>query len=136
VTLDLSAIPALRELGAGQLTRLCEFAQERTLEDGEPLFRAEDESQELYWLLEGRLALSRDGEEQGLLGQGAMLGACSLAAVGRRACDARASGGTARLLCLDREAYLRLRSDEPTLALQLQEAIVCALARDVRALLL
>jgi CRP-like cAMP-binding protein len=52
-----------------------------------------------------------------------VLGGLCLVSVGLRECDAVAAE-TSQLLCLSRESYLRLRSDQPALALQLEEAIL------------
>jgi len=134
VTHDLEAIAALDELGQTQLERLEAFIEERHCEDGAALFHANDESTELLWLVEGRIRLLCDGRDQGVLERGAMVGSLSLTAVGSRACDARVEGA-ARLYALDRESYLRMRSDDPELALLLQEAIVRSLAGDLRGLL-
>jgi CRP-like cAMP-binding protein len=128
---ELSALDALAELSPSHLERLRGFLEERAIEADVALFCADEDSQELYWVIEGRVRLVREGREQGVLEAGSMLGALSLSVVGPRLCEARTQG-PARVYALRREAYLRMRSDDPEVALVLQEAILRALAQDLR----
>jgi CRP-like cAMP-binding protein len=124
---------ALAELTSGQIERLRPFLDERVFPDGTLLFRAEEESRELFWISEGTVLLSRSGKPEGAMAAGALLGALSLSIIGARQIDAR-TVGTTRVFVLDREAYLRMRMDDPELAMLVQEAIVRGLAHDLRSL--
>ena len=130
----LEALGALAELSGSHLERLSGFVEERSLADGAALFFSDEESRELFWIAEGSVRLARGGRDEGVLEAGALLGALSLSVVGTRACEARAQG-PARVYALGRESYLRMRSDDPELALVLQEAILRALAQDLRAVI-
>jgi CRP-like cAMP-binding protein len=130
----LASVGALAELSGAQLERLRAFLEERSLADGAPVFLSDEESRELIWIAEGSVRLARGGRDEGVVEAGSLLGALSLSVVGTRACEARAQG-PARVYALGRESYLRMRSDDPELALLLQEAILRELAQDLRAVL-
>jgi len=119
----LGRIPLLTELIDSDRRTLAEFLTERELDAGSTLFRASEEAEELYLVARGSLAIRTDGQTIAELGAGEVLGALCLVSVGLRECDAVAVEPS-KLLCLSRESYLRLRSDQPSLALQLEEAIL------------
>jgi CRP-like cAMP-binding protein len=131
---DLDRCPLLSELVADDRRALAGFLEPRELDPGSTLFRAHDEAEELYFVLDGALHVRAGGELVGELGPGEVLGALCLVSVGRRECDAVAAVAT-RLLCLSREGYLRLRGDAPALALQLQEAVLRSFSLLVRSAL-
>lgn len=130
----LDKIPLLAELIADDRRALIEFLSERELDAGNTLFRTNEEAEELYFVLEGSLAIRAEGQTLAELGPGEVLGALCLFSVGRRECDAVAVE-TTQLLILTRESYLRLRADLPVLALQLEEAIVRTFSSLVRSVL-
>jgi CRP-like cAMP-binding protein len=105
--------------------------EERTLQSGDDVFRAGDEAEELLLLVDGHVRLEIKGVSMGRTGPGDVLGGASLVSIGNRECDAIAETPLA-LLVLSRESYLRLRSDAPQLALDLQEAILREFAGVVR----
>ncbi len=131
---QLGRFPLLTEFLDDDRHTLAEFLTERDLDAGTTLFRASEEAEELYFITRGSLAIRTDGQTVGELGGGEVLGALCLVSVGLRECDAVASE-TTHLLCLSRESYLRLRSDQPALALQLEEAILRSFSSLVRNLL-
>jgi CRP-like cAMP-binding protein len=130
----LESFGLLRDLGAVERIALGKFLEERHLEQGEVLFRAGQEAAEMLLIAEGSIKLEDRGAGLGLAAAGDMLGGASLTCIGRRQCDAIAAEPT-RVLALEREGYLRLRADFPTIALALQEALLRELAVCVRAAL-
>ena len=132
---QLGRFPLLAELIDSDRRTLAEFLTARELDAGTTLFRASEEAEELYFVTGGSLAIRSEGQTIGELGAGEVLGALCLFAVGLRECDAVAAE-TSQLLCLSRESYLRLRSDQPALALQLEEAILRSFSSHVRNMLI
>ena len=130
----LGRFPLLGELIDSERSVLAEFLTERELDAGSTLFRTNEEAEELYFVTRGSLAIKTDGQTVGELGAGEVLGALCLVSVGLRECDAVAIE-TSQLLCLSRESYLRLRSDQPALALKLEEGIVRSFSSLVRNIL-
>lgn len=127
----LDDCPLLSEFIAEDRRALTELLSPRELDAGAALFRVSDEAEELFFVESGSLSIRTDGQPIADLGAGEVLGGLSLVTVGRRECDAVAVEPT-RLLALSREAYLRLRTDRPALALQLQEAVLRSFAALVR----
>ena len=130
----LGRFPLLGELIDSERGVLAEFLTERELDAGSTLFRVNEEAEELYFVTRGSLAIKADGQTVGELGAGEVLGALCLVSVGLRECDAVAIESS-QLLCLSRESYLRLRSDQPALALKLEEGIVRSFSSLVRNIL-
>ena len=91
-------------------------------------------AEELFFVAEGSLSIRSDGQTVADLGAGEVLGALCLVSIGLHECDAVAVQPT-RVLCLSRESYLRLRSDQPALALQLAEAVLRNFSSVVRNIL-
>lgn len=131
MTDSLDHFPLLSELVANDRRALGEFLEARELDAGSTLFRAQDEAEELYFVVDGGVSVRAGGETLSELGAGEVLGALCLVAVGRRECDVVAATAT-KLLCLSREGYLRMRADAPALALQLQEAVLRTFSSLVR----
>lgn len=127
----LDAIEIVQHWAESDRATLLEFLEARSVEEGRALFRAGEESSELYFLIEGALRLEVAQRETGALGAGEVLGSMSLVGMGDHVCAALATRPS-RVLVLSRESYLRLRSDHPAIALQLQEAIVARIATDLR----
>ncbi len=120
------------ELTDAEREGLMDLLEERRLNADRPLFRAEDEAEELYLLAEGQLRLSVGGTDLAVLGVGSLLGGASLLAIGERECTATAvTAGT--VLVLTRASYLRLRADLPRVALALQESLLREIAGPLRA---
>jgi CRP-like cAMP-binding protein len=134
MTETLDQIPLLAELISDDRRALSEFLTSRELDAGSTLFRASEEAEELYFVVEGSLAIRSEGQTIAELGPGEVLGALSLVSVGRRECEAVAVEPT-RLWSLSRESFLRLRGDLPGVALQLEEAILRTFSSLVRNIL-
>lgn len=131
MNVDLAKFDLLEELGHEQRELLAELLYQRSLEEGDFVFRCGDEAGELYLIYRGGVRLEINGRQLGALHAGETLGAVGLAVVGSRQCDAVALEST-ELLALDREGYLRLRADAPAVALALQEGILRAFAGFLR----
>jgi CRP-like cAMP-binding protein len=131
---QLDRFPLLGELIADDRQALAEFLTAREIDAGSTLFRASEEAEELFFVTQGSLAIRSEGQTIADLGAGEVLGALCLVSVGLRACDAVATE-PAHVLILSRESYLRLRTDQPALALQLGEAVLRSFASLVRNLL-
>lgn len=128
----LAKVELLKDLGGDAREQLAEHFEERRLDQGRALFRMHDEAEELYLVAEGQLRLELSGEPVGTLGPGDVVGAASLVVIGRRECSAIAQTPV-RVFTLTRESYLRLRLEQPQVALVLQEGILRELAHVVRA---
>ena len=131
---QLDRFSILGELVADDRRELAEFLTTRELDAGSSLFRATEEAEELFFVAEGSLSIRSDGQTVADLGAGEVLGALCLVSIGLHECDAVAAQPT-RVLCLSRENYLRLRSDQPALALQLAEAVLRNFSAVVRNIL-
>ena len=127
----LDGVDLVHEWTQADRATLLEFLEPRELDEGRALFRAGEESADLYFLVDGALRLEVAQREMGALGAGEVLGSMSLVGMGDHVCAALATKPS-RVLVLSRESYLRLRSDYPAIALQLQEAIVARIATDLR----
>jgi CRP-like cAMP-binding protein len=130
----LEKFALLSELLPDDRKGLADFLEPRELDPGSTLFRAGEEAEELYFLVDGALSVRSAGDLVGELGAGEVLGALCLVSVGRRECDAVAATASS-LLCLSREGYLRMRGDAPNLALKLQEAVLRTFSSLVRSTL-
>ena len=134
MTDPLEKCAMLSELLPDDRKALVDFLEPRELDPGSTLFRTSEEAEELYFVVDGALHVRASGENVGELGTGEVIGALCLVSVGRRECDVVAATA-ARLLCLSREGYLRMRGDAPALALQLQEAVLRSFSSLVRSAL-
>jgi CRP-like cAMP-binding protein len=127
----LDGFPLLSEMTAEERTALEACLEPRELDAGSVLFHGSEETDALYFVVEGAIAIRNEGQNVAELGAGEVLGALSLVCVGRRECEA-AGATPAKLLSLTREGYVRLREDLPALALRLQEAILRSFSMLVR----
>jgi CRP-like cAMP-binding protein len=132
--LKLDAFPLLEDLGSSERDQLSEYLEARGLRAGQALFRTGEEGGELFLVARGRVRVESGGRSLGALGNGDVLGALSLVAIGTRQCDAIAEDD-ALLLALSREAYLRMRLEVPGIALAIQESILRRFTGAVRAVL-
>jgi CRP-like cAMP-binding protein len=127
----LREFPLLEDITENDRRALGEYAREHRFDQGQEVFREGREADALLFVIEGRVRLERKGEEIGFIDSGDVLGALSLFTIGTRKCDAVAEEPT-RVLSLSRENYLRMRADDPAIALGLQEGILRSLAGAVR----
>ncbi|HKC49905.1 MAG TPA: cyclic nucleotide-binding domain-containing protein [Myxococcota bacterium] len=131
MTSVLDGFPLLSDMTSEERSALEACLEARELDMGSVLFRSGEETDALYFVVDGAISIRADGQNVSELGAGEVLGALSLVCVGRRECDA--SGATpVKLLSLTRESYVRLREDLPALTLRLQEAILRSFSMLVR----
>jgi CRP/FNR family cyclic AMP-dependent transcriptional regulator len=105
----------------------------RTYADGEAVCRQGDQGEAMYVVQEGRVQVFReeDGSETlvGQLGPGDIVGEMAVFDGQLRSATVRAAG-TARVLTLDKRAFLRQVHDDPTLAWRVLERM----SRTIRSL--
>jgi CRP-like cAMP-binding protein len=131
---ELDKFTALGELLPEERETLLEYLEREEFSAGRELFRQSDESDALLLLLEGRVRLTRGGLLHGVVGGGDALGGLGLVLIGRRQLEAHAESKVSAL-ALTRAGYLRLRFDEPAIALKLLEGILVGFGGAVRSLL-
>ncbi len=131
MSVDLGKFELLQELSEAQHGALADQLEEFQFAAGDFVFCCGEEAAELFLIADGSIRLEIKRRELGVLRAGESIGAVSLAVVGNRQCDAVALESTS-LLALSREGYLRLRADEPTVALALQEGILRSFAGFLR----
>ncbi len=129
----LTRCAVLQDLGSNDRKLLRGYMEERSVEAGSALFYAGEEASDLLIVAEGCVRVETHGQG-GVLGPGEVLGGLSLVAIGTRACTAKAEDAV-RVLALSREAYLRLRTEAPMVALVVQESILRSFAGSVRGVL-
>jgi CRP-like cAMP-binding protein len=130
----LASFPLFAHLTRSDRKTLLDYLEERSYEDDSRVFGDGEEASEMLLVAEGEVRIETGGEVRGRLGKGEAIGGLSLVAIGRRACAAR-SAGPLRVFALSREAYMRLRTDAPPLALALQESIIRRFAGALRSAL-
>ena len=130
----LTRCAVLQDLGSNDRKLLRDYMEERSVEAGSALFYAGEEASDLLIVAEGCVRVETDGQARGVVGPGEVLGGLSLVAIGTRACTAKAEDAV-RVLALSREAYLRLRTEAPMIALVVQESILRSFAGSVRGVL-
>ena len=129
---DLKPFGLLQDLCDEEAELLAEELETRELGPGRALFEQGAEGDGLFLVLEGRLTLAcRELGELGAVGPGAVLGALSLVAPGRREVSAVAAE-PCRVAWLEHGAFRRLMDDAPRLACRILEALLCETAGQLR----
>jgi CRP-like cAMP-binding protein len=112
------------------LAKIAAVAKERALATGEALFEQRSTPKAIYFVLDGEIRATRDGEEAWLATRGETTGA--LPVLDRKPAPVSATAlGAARVLLVDGEVFNDLMLDNPALPL----GIVRYLAGEVRRLL-
>jgi CRP-like cAMP-binding protein len=112
------------------LAKIAAVAKERALATGEALFEQETPPEAIYFVLEGEIRATRDGEEAWVAQRGEAIGA--LPVLDRKPTPVSAAAvGAAQVLFVDDEVFNDLMLDNPALPL----GIVRYLAGEVRRLL-
>lgn len=112
------------------LAKIAAVAKERALAAGETLFEQETPPEAIYFVLEGKIRATRDGEEAWVARRGEAIG--PLPVLDRKPTPVSAAAvGAARVLFVDDEVFNDLMLDNPALPL----GIVRYLAGEVRRLL-
>jgi hypothetical protein len=106
-------IPLFRPFSNKELAAVGRLAKERTIAAGQELCRQGEEGNELFIVVEGEAAVSRDGREIAALGPGTYVG--ELALLTDRPRNATVTATTAMvLLVLDRRAFRQLVDSTPS----------------------
>lgn len=134
MTPGLDGFPLLSELSADDRAALEVCLEARELDAGSTLYRAGEEAEALYFVVEGAVAVKDNGQVLCELTAGEVLGGLSIVSIGKRECEVVGAVPT-QLRSLTREGYQRLREDTPALALRLQEAILRSFSALVRGVL-
>ena len=130
----LRKIPLFRELPQQALESIARLARERVYEPQAVVVQQDEPSDGIYLINAGRLAVSvatGDGRVTtiGQMGPGEIIGEISLLDGGPRSATVVAISES-RLVAIDREAFLMLVRNQPSISL----ALVSVLARRLRAL--
>ena len=118
----LSGAGPLGGLPREALQLLAFSGQKRQLRAGEALFSAGDGADGAFFVLEGEIALRRDGAER-LVGPGVLIGKSALLVETVRPADATAASDVL-LLSIPRETFRRVLSEFPDSAVKIQRAAV------------
>jgi len=120
--LRLRAVPLFERLAPEDLERIAEVATERWFEPDEALVREGDLGDELFVIVEGRVAVSRlepDGSQRLLrtYGAGDHIGELAVLRERPRVATVVADGGSVRTLVLDGEALTAILRERPDAAM-------------------
>lgn len=123
----LRAVPLFAGFGSEELRLLAFSAEEKTLKDGEALFRAGDRADGGYVVASGRVDLTEERDSLGprvvaALGPGSLIGEMALIVETQRPTGAVANQGT-RVMLIRRAAFKRVLSEYPDIARRLHGVI-------------
>jgi len=116
----LAAVQPLAALPREALQLLAFSCGKRKLSAGERLFSARDPAEGGFFVLEGELVMTAQGEER-RIGVGALIGESALLVETIRAADAVAAGDS-QLLVIPRETFRRVLSEFPEGAVKIHRA--------------
>jgi CRP-like cAMP-binding protein len=133
--LRLQDIRLLRDLPTDALAQLASLAEERRLDEGEPLWQPGSHADDLYFLLEGVVViLDHKGAPEIAVTPGSDLGAGSLLSAGTPRSTAATVLRPALLLRVKREDFLEVLSEHPEATRALLDSLGSRLAGDTRRL--
>jgi len=120
---ELKHFACFADLSDEEREVFAEVVEEVAIEAGEEIFREGEEADGLVLILRGRLRLERRTGGCGAVGRGAILGALSLVAPGKREVTAVAETPS-QVLWMSRSAYHRLAEDAPRAACRFLEHVL------------
>jgi CRP-like cAMP-binding protein len=120
--LNLKKLPALASLPPQDLATMAEHARERVVGRGSLLLREGQPLGAMYFVMEGRLRLSRKGRELGTLGPGAAIGLVGLLARDQAGFGAVAEADTI-VLEIEADAAMDLLEDHFSMLRQVMREI-------------
>ncbi len=127
--LRLQDIPLLRGLPTDALAQLAALAEEHRLDEGDALWRAGEDADELYFVLEGIVVIQdRRGTPEVAVTPGNDLGAGSLLAAGAPRATGAAALRPALLLKVKCEDFLEILAENPEATRALLESLGTRLA--------
>lgn len=124
----LEGVEFFSECDVDDLVALASMARERTVADGEAVFREGEPGDSLFVIVEGLVQVERGGVRVFDFATKEAFGEASLLDGSPRAVTAIARGGELKLLQLDRQDFLDLIAERP----ELLQAFFAALARHLR----
>ncbi len=126
----LQNVDAFDAIPTEQLSYLAAIAEEVSFSPGEDIYKAEEPSDALYVVLDGKVRLHRDGEEITVAGSSEPFGTWALFDDTPRVATATAVEET-RTLCVHRDDFLDLLSDH----VRITEGVLKNLVARLRGLL-
>jgi uridine kinase len=117
----------LAHLGVQELGVLLDSLDQIALPDATVIFREGDESDDMYFVLDGAARAHRGPVDLARLSQGDHFGELAILGVRRRAMTVETVGAV-RLARISRSRFLSLSANHPRVALQLVEAIATSLS--------
>ncbi len=124
----LKQVPLFAHLGRRETERLSMLADELEVPDGQVLTRQGASGGEFFIVLDGQVAIEKDGRRIATMNAGDFLGEIALIDGKPRTATARAEG-TARLMVIGRAPFHELMDEFP----QVRVSVLEALAERVRA---
>lgn len=119
----LQNVDLLSAARTDDLAVLASIAEEIRYREGEIVFEEGQPADALYVVIQGELALTRDGEEVDRVGENSALGAWDLIESAPRVFSSRAAAETL-LLRVDRQDFYDLLLDYPELSQSMLKAMV------------
>lgn len=125
----VGATPVFSALPDELLTPILEAGSERSFKDNEPVVRTGETGGELFVVLEGEVAVLRDGREVARMGAGRFFGEISVLDGGPRTADVVAAGPV-RCLAIPREVIRDALAAQPGASWAMLEILANRLRRD------
>lgn len=126
--LALRSAPLFAELSADSLVPVAVLCREVDLRPGQVLFRAGSPGDSLYVVVDGSVAIERNGEHIARLGEGECVGEMAALDWEPRSATVRASEPT-RLIRLERNDLMDLLADYPELVRNLAMVLVARIRK-------
>jgi HEAT repeat protein len=120
----LRTVDAFRGVTTDQLALIAAIAHERVLPEGSVLFDEGQPPDSLFVVLDGQVALSRQGKPMGAIAGGEALGTWSLLDDEPRQARAVAAGGPIRVLAIDREDFFDVLAEHNEISRSLMRDLV------------
>jgi cAMP-binding proteins - catabolite gene activator and regulatory subunit of cAMP-dependent protein kinases len=118
----LRAVPLFSRLGRREAERLSMLADELDVPDGQVLTRQGASGGEFFIVLDGQVAIEKDGQRIATMKHGEFLGEIALIDGKPRTATARAEG-LARLLVIGRGPFYQLMDEFPSVRVCVLEAL-------------
>jgi len=128
--LHLRSLDLFAGLTTRQLAELARVVAERTVESGVTIVREGEFDDQMYFIVDGQVRITKEGAPVSALGPGEFFGEISVFDGERRSASAT-SEGPVRLLRLDRQDLFEVMEEHPAIAI----AICQTLSRRIRELL-
>ncbi len=119
----LQRVPLFRDVRTESVARVAAIAREISCEARQLLFRENDAADAMLLVLEGRVALVRDGNETHELGPGQLLGALPLLA-GEAYAESAIATQPVRVLQIDQQEFYEAMAEDFNLTRGLMRALV------------